>query len=545
MGTNILIVDDEEFIRKGLIARLEYLDFHFEHIYEAEDGASALTCLDKNRIDIIITDIRMSTVDGLTLIRQAKERRSNIQIAILSGYAEFEYAEQAIGLGVVSYLLKPISNDQLKKCIIKMLLNLKQIDINRTSRKRANRILGENKQYTLEKAVNEMLHMSQWKEASKVILSNPQLAQLLSNSKEILLASICIDMKTYANISSKYKNINLVRFIINNIFEEIMTQDAIPYIFTNSLIDSSQMYLLLYGDSKETLRQQAEYYLGMLTQNLLDSFGILLTVGVGCIGEEVYQKTLREASEAFFQRVIFGGGRLFFYDDIKKIKVDKIPESDLHLLELYIQRHDIRKIEGIIERLLSYEKVAKYNTKYIRVLWVRIVNIILQSQDRDIECSLDQLQYMMEQFETIAQQKSLGEIKSYLYEMILKAIQDEANLDIDARNKIRIAVHYINEHYNQDISINDLASKFYMSPNYFSTIFKREIGKSATNYIKDIRIDQAKRYLTHSKKSVVEISKDVGYEDSQYFSKIFKRATGMTPLFYRKSAQINYRGNDH
>ncbi|MGB8455878.1 MAG: response regulator [Anaerocolumna sp.] len=117
MIQSILIADDEELIRKGIIARLEYLDIKPSAIYEAENGFQALELLIKHKVDIIITDIRMADMDGLTLIKQTIPLYPKIQFIILSGYAEFAYAEQAIRLGVKAYLLKPISNEALKKAI--------------------------------------------------------------------------------------------------------------------------------------------------------------------------------------------------------------------------------------------------------------------------------------------------------------------------------------------------------------------------------------------------------------------------------------------
>lgn len=111
----VLIVDDEQLIRSGMIARFQYLNFKFERIREAASGVEALALLEKEPADIVITDIKMPDMDGMTLIREAKEKYPGTQFVILSGYAEFEYAETAIELGVKSYLLKPISNDELKR----------------------------------------------------------------------------------------------------------------------------------------------------------------------------------------------------------------------------------------------------------------------------------------------------------------------------------------------------------------------------------------------------------------------------------------------
>jgi YesN/AraC family two-component response regulator len=120
MRHNLLIVDDEELIRQGLRARILYLNIKANEIYEAKSGAGAIEITETYPVDIVITDIRMPDMDGLTLIRELKKSGKNMKFIILSGYAEFSYATTAIRLGVNAYLLKPLSNEELKKTFDKL-----------------------------------------------------------------------------------------------------------------------------------------------------------------------------------------------------------------------------------------------------------------------------------------------------------------------------------------------------------------------------------------------------------------------------------------
>lgn len=116
----------------------------------------------------------------------------------------------------------------------------------------------------------------------------------------------------------------------------------------------------------------------------------------------------------------------------------------------------------------------------------------------------------------------------------MDCMQSEGAVDTNARNKIMLALQYIQENYNENIAINELAERYGMSPNYFSSVFKKELKQSTVNYITEFRIKKAREFLVETDKSVVEIAKKVGYEDSQYFFRVFKKSTGLTPLQYRQ-----------
>lgn len=116
----------------------------------------------------------------------------------------------------------------------------------------------------------------------------------------------------------------------------------------------------------------------------------------------------------------------------------------------------------------------------------------------------------------------------------MNCMKTDGMAEVSARSKIQMAVRYIYKHYSENITILDLAERYEMSPNYFSSIFKQEIGISAVNFITDVRMKKAQELLAKSDNSVVDIAKKVGYEDSQYFFRVFKKNVGMTPLQYRE-----------
>ena len=182
------------------------------------------------------------------------------------------------------------------------------------------------------------------------------------------------------------------------------------------------------------------------------------------------------------------------------------------------------------------ELVKKYGSGYLRIMWIRILNILLHHYDRRGR-NAGEVEKLLQSYNLPDQIQSIQEIRQKIVEMVMECVSTESVTDANARSKIQMAVGYIQEHFGENLTVNDLAEHYEMSPNYFSSMFKKEMSRSAVNYITELRINQARELLYHSELSVVDISKKVGYEDSQYFFRVFKKYLGMTPLQYREESR--------
>ncbi len=531
MNQSILIADDEELIRQGIIARLEYLGFKPAAVYEAENGVRALDLLKKHKVDIMITDIRMADMDGLTLIKRTRPLFPKLQFIILSGYAEFAYAQQAIRLGVKAYLLKPISNDALKKAMEEVLAELEEgKQLSRTVSE-GTRSIVERQGYLFEKNINNLLRNPEGDKEAENIYDIVDKEFPLKN-KRLTVGIVNIDGDSYEQRKFGYKDIDLIKFSIKNVFMEIKTY--CHKIIVSSLADTNQLFAVISSGREEYLIKETEWLFTELINTLWKNMGVRLTIGISSVKDTLSAENAKEAQEAYLQRMIYARPGLYFYNHIKTPPAGHFPTSELNRLHQYIERHDAGNIEFLINEIFSDEKIKKYNVSYIRILWVRIADILLKAENTTFAKDSRNVEKLVLGLEVLNSFHSLKQFRSYLYSLILEGIQSDGDIDINSKNKIKLAIKYIHDNYNRDIAINEMAEKYNMSPNYFSAVFKRETGMTTMHFIKDLRLKKACEYLLYSDKSVVEISKEVGYEDSQYFFKVFKKAIGQTPLQYRK-----------
>ncbi len=531
MNRSILIADDEELIRQGIKARLEYLDLMPAALYEAESGEQAIEILEQHKVDIIITDIRMAGMDGLMFIRNAKTMLPKLQFIILSGYAEFEYAEQAIHLGVNAYLLKPVSNENLKKAIEDSLQKIEEEEALRLSIREGTRSLAEKKDYMLDKAVNELLRNQLEVDNLRKIGKLAGIEFPLENQWSIV-SVIHINSESYEQKCFDYKDIDLIKFSIKNVFYEIEGEGR--RLIVNNLSNMNQLYVIFTNTNPARLRIEAEKVFTKLQNLLWKKMRVSLTFGSSSITAQITAESSKEAQEAFLQRMIHGKLNLYFYDDIKILSAEQFPVSELHMLHQYIERHDAGNIEFLLNDIFSEDKIKRYNVAYIRIVWARIIQILITVSNPLFTNDPKNMEKLVLNFEIFETFQSVKELINYLYLLILDSISVKGDIDINARNKIKLGIKYIQDNYNRDISITELAEKFAISPNYFSTIFKKETGQTTVNYIKNLRLEKACEYLVRSDKSIAEISKEVGYEDSQYFFRVFKKSTSLTPLEYRR-----------
>lgn len=535
MMRNLLIVDDEKLIRQGLKARIRYFNLDIGDIYEASDGMEALEIIKEHPINITIADIRMPDMDGLTLIKEAKKIKKNIYFIVLSGYAEFAYAEEAIRLGVKAYLLKPVVNEELQNAFLKI-FNEMEVDTKRT---RIFRMEKEKEEYLLEKEVNSFLSVTEEKVMDIDYLCRLT-GQKSSVKKPVVYFSVIRIHSNYKEASPKTEDMafksrdkELVHFSVKNIF--YYTETDCNKLIVSSLTDSNYLYAVYWGEEERRLKGEIESCFEKMRAVLEEKMNIYISQGAGRI-EGKTRRGVEEANEALKQRMIYGDFKLYFYED----RIEKKDYSDIkgqiHSLKRYLERKDSQKIKKILEEIFCEERARAYGSSYLKTMWVRIMNMLFLFYDGKSNKAF-YLEHLLEDFQIPKQAESVVELRKKMTNILLDCLKTESISQISSRGRIQLAMRYINDHYNEDISINDLARHYEMSPNYFSSIFKQETGQSAINYITQIRMGKAQDFLRNTNDSVVYIAKRVGYEDSQYFFRVFKKYVGVTPLKYREESK--------
>lgn len=534
MKYSLLIVDDEELIREGLRARLEYLEITFSRIYEAASGRAALEILQNHPVDIVVTDIRMPQMNGLELMEEGLRQQPGSYYVVLSGYSEFEYAKRALKLGAKAYLLKPLSNDELKQEFEQLFEIMEKGGNVKRAFNMQQRLNWEMKEYSLEKEINRFF-------AGNVqdMSAYPGLQEQVFNGEyRGYLTIVNIERCSYKTSKFREKDAEILQFSIKNVFQEI--QMDCKKLLVENISNMNQMYAIFLWKKEEQpfrMRGGVEQLFIKMQSVFGEKMEVSLSFGVSAPTECLGPVQVQQARTALKQRMVYGKSGIYFFEDRKLSAADQIPNTELNQLNHFIKRKELGKAKELLHEIFVADKARSYSTSYFRVIWVRVLNMLLWNFNpkNDPHVGMEKLLASFYQFEAF---ETIQEAEQKLWELILECVYTEKLAETDSKSKIHMAIRYIQKHYYEDIAINELAEKFGMSPNYFSSIFKKEMNQSTVNYISEYRVQKAMEYLMNSDWSVVDIAKKVGYEDNQYFFRVFKKSVGLTPLQYRQKNRL-------
>lgn len=526
----ILIVDDELWIRKGIIAKLQQLGLSFAWIGEAEDAENAVQIIQQEAPDIVITDIRLSKMSGIDLIREIRKTNHEIRFIIISGYAEFNYAEQALNMGVSSYLLKPVPAEILGEAIGNVMRSIKSREENILAQAKSQSLERRNAVLVHERNINRIFHSLSGSPCGDDAVGYDPFGTDKKNYYMMML--IHIDNSNYIDTVFKYEDLDLMKYAIKNIADEICPTPG--YIIIDNLKDVTQLMVIAGNSNREDLQKNFHLFTYDLYAKVMKYVGITVTIALSGICDKIAREMFLQATDAYDMRLINGDNKIYHY--ISEGRKDKIslPEHQLRLFDRYIEMRDFKNVQDLLNDVFSQENMKNTYFGYVRNLYFEVIRIILKHSNGFDEITQGAYTPQMILGEVIDHYDNPRQVVDYLYDTIIGIYKEQQNVSVNCREIVGKAKDFIQKYYVKDLSVKDLANHFSINANYFSTIFKQETGVTLTNYLKDTRIEKACELLKNTNSTISDIAQIVGYEDTQYFYRVFKKAVGQTPLEYRK-----------
>lgn len=533
----VFLVEDEMVIRRGIKNSIDWEKEGYIFCGEASDGELAYPMIIKEKPDILITDIRMPFMDGLELCKLVKKELPNIKILILSGYDEFDYAKEAIRLGVTEYLLKPISSGKLLEALNGVSESIRREKEDKDLVRKYMEEMRENTEHEKQKFFEQM------------IAGNLSMADALETGK-----------KYEMNLSAGMYNLLLFRFTLgeeNRKSGELLGEaeyaiekltERLEYVFEFQRGVEGWAFLLM-ADNEEQMSERVKE----LSKDLEEIMKNYSTIAYfGGIGQPVarlreLEESFREAERALAARFTMELNRIISVEDIRMAQnVDTLDDIEITsfgeiektrtMLEKFLNNGAEDEIDEFVDVYINELPEENLKSVLMRQYIIMDAYIVMMSFCEKIEGIEGEMQAQSEELKnSMKTSQTLEEIKNYI-RMLLKKIIGVRDTISGRRYSdiIEIAKDQIRKTYMSDeISMNTIAAEVGMSPSYFSSIFSKEMGKTFVEYLTEIRMDRAKELLMCSSMKTSEIGYEVGYKDPHYFSYIFKKTQNCTPKEFR------------
>ena len=528
----VFLVEDEFVVREGIKRNVDWQANGYEFCGEAGDGELAFPMIQKLQPDIVITDIRMPFMDGLELSRLIKKEFPWMEIVILTGFEEFEYAKEAISLGVAKYLLKPISGDELLK-------ELSDIGEKIEEKKKEREI---REKYAMEMEEN-------------FLQEKKDLFQYLVTGSKSMPELFEIAERMKLDISALWYNIVLVKVqSANHAPEEyskrmISIEKKLKFLIDEPHIISFDRNLegkalIFKADSVEELESLQNAYITGLEKELTGDDRYRYFGGIGKPVNRLRELpvSFESASHAFAQRYLIKENCILDSNHLEQNFSAGKEEFDIHNIDpKELQSDRIREFL----KLGSTDEVVYFVDEFFKRQGTSALNstIFRQYIVMDVyfcvAAFLEEQQIGREEISSFDINSEMLQSKENALEYVTKILEKAVELrEKNASNRYGTVVDqvkkYIEEHYvEEELSLNLVASYVNFSPNHLSMIFSQQTGQTFIKYLTDYRMNKAKELLRGTGKRSSEISLEVGYKDPHYFSYLFKKTQGMTPTQYR------------
>ena len=534
----LLIAEDELWLRKRLVSTIDWSSYGISEVYEAEDGGEALEIALLEKPDIVITDIRMPELSGIDLMKKLNENSIFSKMIVVSGYDDFEYAQGALRMGAINYLLKPVDEEELLDSVKRCVEELK---------KEKNKETVFDKQSAASEMLMEHIYEDLIFETSEK--RTEELLQKLSR-KEIgfpFQSAAVVNMQVrehtfFVNDKVKSDMWSVYQWLRRNLQEDCY---ECQYLYMRG----SQIVLLLFGDDLEAkFMERVENWVQLILEALQKELNISLFMAAGDVTDdfsgihrsyEMAQKKIKEKRAE--EKRILALRNQETEQELNTRFDDVYGEYDFKLLIKEIRNGDSEKAQTELQAILqsSSRRLQSADMMKLQLFYMNFINRIAGACLPECEAYADELAMqcmtVMRELIYIGSDTIVTEMWDCLRKFVEKLV--EVYQENNGKRKhwmIDQILQYVEENYNTALSTRDIAGRFFMNTSYFSKLFHEQMGCTFSNYLINVRVEKAKMMLTQTNMKLYDIAEAVGYTNVQYFSTIFKEKEGLTPSAFRQ-----------
>lgn len=500
----IVIVEDEKKTRLGLENIITKFT-SYQVIASVCDGVEGLNTVCELCPDVVITDIKMPNMDGLTMLEKIRERGLRIRAVLLTGFSEFEYARKSIQLGADDYLLKPLNVEEILEVL----------------EKTAEKIARIKKEMVSEDQL--LFSMQNAEEEERELLAKQMEQQMrILHGERISLFLIRVSSGMESTINEMVSAL-----------EETLPSICLQRYYIFPLLQQKAILIMILDG------QQVHYLKELFLMHVIP---VIREIGECMVGyDEIDQiRALSEKLDEMIHNFEYGfgmdGSGLVDGEYIASVRFEEVeyPERLEQLIRRTVRNGAAEKVRSVAKQFQEQVIESRVSPQIIKEYTLRFVMAAVNAaRDRKNSDELEELYHTL--FYNIMESGTKEKLL-YEYQKILDGILYEESGEEPTENSIILnVIELIRQNYDKDISLSAAAKSVSVSPEYLSRLFTKEMGINFSTFLGDFRISMAKRMLTDEKYRIYEVAEAVGFRDTKYFNKVFRSVTGVSPSDYRKT----------
>ena len=497
----LLVVDDEVTMRKGISNYMNWASIDCQVVGSASDGMEAIEFLQTHPVDIVITDIKMPAADGLEVARYVHENHPQTKVIILTGYADFAYAQTAIKYHVTSFILKPTNKKELFAAV----------------QEAQKQLIVSQQQETIAKEGVFFLKDQLMQE----LTDHPCTEELKSRLRSLDLSMDCYYVAAFKPVSDEPDLSALKKIVIEE------KQNAYCYRYNNLIIN-------IYFQEKAST--EIPVY---ILENCHEISGIVsacsgsdILIGISALHQspESFQSAVSEAIQALTHNFyseqnlsVFQSGNS---EESSELSVEN--SLDLYQIESSLNNWDFGAAASMISHIFSKFKSSFTNSQDVKSICCQIYYICCRVL---VKKELDPVP--VEYLEKIRKSRDIFALESTVTDIMAYTKENSVSAHTVSNYIIENTLQYISKNLGGNLSLDAIAQELHISASHLSRTFKKATSGSLTEYINKERIKKAKELLQNTDLLTYEIAESVGYNDATYFSSIFRKYEGISPSEYK------------
>lgn len=530
----LMLVDDEDTIRKRVIDSINWAEFGYEIVCEAENGHEALELFVTHMPDVVITDIKMPFMDGLELSERILRDYPFTKIIILTGFDEFEYAKKSVDLHVMRYVLKPISIKEL----IEILTDTKNIIDSEIEERRSLERLKEHYDQSFPLMRHKFLEGLVLGEFNQETINKWLMYYHVPLSGDYYTTCVVqVDDFYEDKMTKRSSEIELRKIALLDMVEEIQKQYPFGTFFLYK--DYVVIILSMTAQSEQEFLKFVMSTMDKLKQGISRFLDFTVSMGIGYIvsGLAELKRSYDSALYAHDYKLLLGKNQILYINDLEPNQGDSLVFGEVEQIALrrLLKTGPVEEYKEYVTQLLNKTIANNYRKEDIQIYILEIMaqHFKIGKENESVTQPSGQKVTLQNVLDNLNQISYIQTVMINLGVYIIEAAQNRRS--DTSKSLIMLAKDYIKDHFHDDqLSLESISEQLHYSPNYFSSIFKKETGSPFMKFLTDIRLEKAKELILTTDQKNIDIALEVGFSSANYFAFCFKKEFGISPSQYKK-----------